>query len=132
MKFYLMRHAEAESGEQMDPTRDLTGAGHAQIPVIADFLKTQTNKIKLVMHSEFLRGKKTGEKLAKRLDVPTMQTPDLGPGGDPKKAWKTISKALKGLGDDNELVVVSHGPLVNSLAAKLLKSGEGDKFHFSH
>jgi len=132
MKFYLMRHADAESGEEMDPTRKLTDTGWAQIPIMADFLDTQTNKIQLVMSSEFKRGKDTAEELAKQLNVKTLIEPALGPGGSPDLAWKAISREMKKLGDDDELVVVSHGPLINTLMAKLLLSGEGDKFHFSH
>lgn len=132
MKFYLMRHAEAESGDQLDPTRGLTDTGKAQIPIIADFLKTQTNKIKLVMHSEFKRGKDTGEKLANKLGVDTLQHPEIGPAGTPQTAWKIIANALADVGGDNEVVIVTHGPLIHTLAAQLLQSGEGEKFHFSH
>lgn len=132
MKFYLMRHAEAVAGEQLDPTRGLTDTGEAQIPLMAKFLKTQTNSIALVMHSEFTRGVDTAEPLADKLGVDTMQTPVLGPAGNPMTAWRAIRAQLKRLGGDNEIVVVSHGPLINALIAVLLESGEGDKFHFSH
>lgn len=132
MKFYLMRHAEAESGEQMDPTRELTSIGWKQIPIMADFLKTQTNKIALIMHSEFTRGKDTAEELGKLLDVETMQTPALGPGAKVRRAWDAIQDEIEKLNDGDELLVVSHGPLINLLMALLLESGEGDKFHFSH
>lgn len=127
-----MRHAEAEIGEQMDPTRELTSIGWKQIPIMADFLKAQTNNITLIMHSEFTRGKDTAEELGKLLDVDTMQTPILGPNEDPGPAWKVINRQLNKLEGSEELLVVSHGPLINSLMSLLLDSNEGDKFHFSH
>ena len=133
MKLYLARHAAAEDGEQMDPTRGLTSTGEAQVKVMARFLQTQTDKIGAVLcSSDLKRGIETAEGLAKRLDVPVIQSPLVDPDSTPQKAWRVIKRAAGELGADEELLVVSHGPLVNSLAAMLLDSGEGDKFHFSH
>ena len=133
MKFFLARHAEAEDGEQMDPTRGLTKTGEAQIPVMADFLKTQTNRIGLVACSNMKRGKETAAGLADALDCDLRSNiPQLDPDATPAAAWKKIRQLAGALDDDEELLVISHGPLINALAAHLLKSGEGDKFHFTH
>lgn len=132
MKFFLMRHCEAESGEPMDIKRDLTSTGRKQIPIIIDFLKSQTKDIGLVMCSDMLRGIDTAEPIAEAFDVESIQDPELGPNGEPAKAWKRIVKRAKSLPEDERVLVVSHGKLVNCLAAWLLESGEGDKFHFSH
>ena len=133
MKFYLIRHAQADDGPELQPDRDLTATGEAQLPVMARFLKTQTDKIGLVLcSSDMLRGQKTGEFLAKKLDVDVQYTPWVDPDAPTAQMWKTIQKVAATLNDDDELAVVSHGPTINSLAAWLLDSGEGDKFHFSH
>lgn len=133
MKLYVARHCEAEDGPQLDPTRELTSTGKAQIPVMAKFLQTQTDKIGAVLcSSDLKRGIDTGEGIAKRLDVPVLYTPWVDPEVDVKKCWSVIKKMAATLEAGQELLVVSHGPTVNALAAYLLDSGEGDKFHFSH
>lgn len=140
-KLYVCRHAEAESGPQLDPTRPLTAKGEAQIPVMAHFLQTQTDHVGAVMcSSDLRRGIETGEALAKLLDVPVLYTPWVDPPANDaaptvlqiKKCWRTILRASQDLEDGQELVVISHGPMVNALAAWLLGSNQGDKFHFSH
>lgn len=133
MRFYLVRHAEAEDGEQMDPTRGLTSLGEKQIPIMAEFLQTQTRKIGAVLcSSDLKRGVDTGAGLAKELDVPLWQTPQVDPNVAPEKAWATIQKFARKLKNDKELLVISHGPTINALAAYLMDSAVGDKFHFSH
>lgn len=131
MKFYLMRHAEAEKGPELDITREITSIGEKQAKWIANFLLTQTDKIKLVLHSDMHRGQQTAEIVADILGVDTAQDPHVGPVSEPAEIWKAIRRAAKPLGTD-ELVVIGHGPAINKFAAWLLNSGEGDKFHFSH
>lgn len=141
MKFYLARHCEAEDGPQLQTDRGLTSLGEAQIPVMAHFLASQTDKIGAVLcSSDLKRGIDTGEALAKKLDVDVVQTPWVDPPNnegtvaqsDIDRAWKVIQKTAKSLNDGQELLVVSHGPLINALAAWLIGSDQGDKFHFSH
>ena len=131
MKFYLARHAEADDGEQMDPTRGLTATGEKQVPIMADFLRTQTDKIGVVLSSEFKRGTDTADPIAKKLKVDAIRDPVFGPDGKPETAWNAIKKYAAKL-DGGEVLLISHGPLINSLVAYLLESGEGDKFHFTH
>jgi len=131
VKFFLMRHAEAEKGEPLDPTRGLTDTGKLQIPIMAKFLKTQTADVGLVMCSDMHRGIDTAEGMAEYLKVDVLRHPELGPDGKPEKAFKIILKQAQKM-PDKELLVVSHGKLINLLAAWLLESGEKDKFHFSH
>ena len=116
----------------MDVGRDLTKTGEAQIPIVINFLKSQTKDIGLVMCSDMKRGRHTAEPIAEAFDVEVVRDPALGPHGGPEAAWKRIVKQAKALPDGEEVLVVSHGKLINRLAAWLLESGEGDKFHFSH
>lgn len=133
MKFYLMRHAQAEKGPELDITRAITSIGEKQAKWIARFLATQTDKIKVILHSDMHRGQQTAEILADALDVEAVQDPNVGPGAEPREFWRAVKRAWAGAGrGDNELLVIGHGPAINQFAAWLLNSGEGDKFHFSH
>lgn len=141
MKFLLARHAEAESGPQMDPTRALTPTGEKQIPIMADFLNAMDCDIGLILHSDMARGRDTAEGIAKLLEVDTAQDPAVGPEVDAEgnllpgaesKAWRVIQVYARQIDDDEILLVISHDPLIAALTAWLLQSGEGDKFHFSH
>lgn len=132
MKFYLARHAEAEVGPQMDPTRELTDRGREQAKVIGKFLVTQTKKIGLIVCSNLKRGIDTAETMAEYLDVDVERDFRVEPDQTPLAMWQCIQQWAKKLEDGEELLIVSHGPLINSFSAWLLNSGEGDKFHFSH
>lgn len=136
MKWFLARHCEAEAGEHLDPERTLTKKGEAQIPVIGDFLLSQTDKISTVVcSSDLKRGIDTGEGLAEHLDADLIQTPLVDPpsnGPDvPRKdidaLYKFVKKTVKDA--EGEVLVVAHGPMVEAFAAFLLGT---DQFDFSH
>jgi len=131
IRFYLMRHAEAVKGPEMDITREITAIGEKQAEWMARFLLTQTDKIKLVLHSDMHRGQQTAEIMAKELGIDAVQDPSVGPMAEPTQMMKTIKRVATDLGDD-ELLVIGHGPSINKFSAWLLNSGEGDKFHFNH
>lgn len=140
-KFFLMRHCEAETGEQLDTQRGLTGTGKEQRKVVADFLKTQTDKIGAVLcSSDLKRGIETGEWLADKLGVELLQSPYVDPPNnagtvspdDIQNCWTAIEEAAQSVDEDEELLVVGHGPMINALTADLLDSGDGVNFHFSH
>ena len=133
MKFFLMRHAEAESGDPMDIERTLTATGEKEIPIVIDFLKSVTKDIGLVICSDMHRGIDTAKPIAEAYDVDLIRSPWVGPEIKPERAWKEIVKIAKAnLTPDEQPLIVTHGKLVNCLAAWLLESGEGDKFHFIH
>jgi phosphohistidine phosphatase SixA len=140
-KFYLMRHCEAEEGEQLDTERGLTDTGKEQRKIVARFLETQTDSIGAVLcSSDLKRGIQTGEWLAEKLGVELAQSPYVDPPNnegtvkpaDIKRCWKVIQTQMKKLGNGQELLVVSHGPMINALAAYLIGSDQGARFHFSH
>src|SRR5260370_42488625 len=140
-KFLLAGHAEAEFGAQMDVTRTLTKDGEKQIPIMADFLLAMDCNVGLILHSDFARGRDTAEGIAELLDADTAQDPAVGPNaaddndvepGAIAKAWKVIQQYAQQVDDDEILDVVSHGPLITALSAKLLQSGEAANFCFCH
>lgn len=139
MKFLLARHAEAVDGPQLQTDRGLTAKGESQLRVMRDFLESQTDKISTVIcSSDLQRGIETGEYLADKLGAELVQTPLVDPpnnegtvaDSDVSALWKFIRKAVKAT--EGEVLVISHGPLVNALAAFLIGSDQGTRFHFSH
>lgn len=128
-----MRHAQAESGAQMDPTRDLTDTGRAQAKMMGKWLKRQTEQPDLVVQSNFLRSKETAARVGKKLGLTPIDCPMglLDPSSDPEATWT----ALKGLATDNKvesIIAVTHGPLVERLLAYLTGSPLPQQFHFAH
>ena len=66
-RIYLQRHAEAESGERMDPTRALTETGKRQIKTMGEFLVRQIGRVDLVISSPFVRALDTARGMAQFL-----------------------------------------------------------------
>jgi len=133
MTFLLMRHAEAESGAQMDPTRDLTDTGRAQAKMMGKWLKRQNHDPGVLVQSNFLRSKETAKRVGKKLDIQPIQCPDgaLDPNTDPEQCWRVMKQLAADNGTDTVLAV-SHGPLVENMLAYLTGSPLPQQFHFAH
>lgn len=130
MKLYLMRHAEAEDGERLDPTRGLTDTGKRQAKMMGQWLNRQADRPELVVESNMRRSIQTAKRVAKRLDVYRLRTYAIDPDGEPRKALKT----LKRLTEDNvvtSVLAVTHGPLVEQISAYLTGS-DPDQIKFAH
>jgi phosphohistidine phosphatase SixA len=134
MKLFIMRHAEAESGMQMDPTRKLTDTGKRQAKMMSKWLARQDiEKPDIVVHSSFQRAISTAKRVAKHLDVPMVQAYNgtLDPDGHPEKTWTDLKKIAR----DNQaksLIAVTHGPLVEKLLAYLTGAPLPQQFHYAH
>jgi phosphohistidine phosphatase len=131
MKFYLMRHAQADWGEQMDPTRELTPTGKKQAKMMAKWLARQDIGDAIVLQSNFKRSQDTAKRIGKRLDVEPQTTYKLDPDGSPESAWREIRKRAADAGVQT-VVAVSHGPLVENLFAMLINCPSAAKLHFDH
>jgi phosphohistidine phosphatase len=131
VKFYLMRHAEAEYGMQMDPTRQLTDTGKRQAKMMAKWLSRQTEKPEIVVESNFQRARSTAKRVAKQLDVPLIRSGFLDPENTPENTWMEM-KRLATANKVTSLIAVSHGPLVEKLLAHLTGSPLPQQFHFAH
>jgi phosphohistidine phosphatase len=127
VKFYLQRHAEAESGMQMDPTRELTETGHQQAKLMAKWIKRQGIKPDLLLQSNFKRSQQTAKRVEHRLDIEPITTHLLDPDTDPEICWDGI----KAYGKD-VVLAVTHGPLVEKMLAYLTGSPLPRQFHFEH
>jgi phosphohistidine phosphatase SixA len=123
-----MRHAEAEYGEQMDPTRVLTPTGKKQAKMMGKWLSRQADAPTVVLQSNFERSQATAKRMAKRLDATPQTIYQLDPDGSPEAAWRTIRKLAKG----KSVLAVTHGPLVEKLLAYLIGAPTISQLHFAH
>jgi phosphohistidine phosphatase len=134
VKLYLQRHAEAQAGEPMDPTRAVTEQGREQVKLMGEFLVRQIGRVDLVVSSNFKRAFDTARGMADLLGCEIVETsPALDPDGKPAIAWSDV-EILTGAycpeTADAHVLVVSHHPLVNELAEYLCGVKTSDeKFH---
>lgn len=131
-KFYLMRHAEAESGEELDPTRELTETGHQQAKMMAKWIKRQGIKPDLLLQSNMHRAHQTAKRIEHRLGVErtTLGYP-LDPNATADTAWAAV-KAAAAREKAKEVIAVTHGPLIEKLMAYLVGSPIPANFSFAH
>ena len=131
MKFYLQRHAEAESGMQMDPTRKLTDTGKRQSRMMGKWLARQADAPTLILQSNFHRSRATAKRMGKKLDAPIITTGRLDPEVSPEQAWREIKKlAIKNKA--TSVLAITHGPLVERLLAMLIGAPSIAQLHFAH
>jgi phosphohistidine phosphatase SixA len=120
-RIYLLRHADAEPGDQMDATRGITKLGKKQAKAQAKFLDLIGVSLDLIITSGFVRSDETGAYFeAKRRE----ETPALQPDGTPEGAWEAINRLSVGY---NHVLIISHGPLVHQIleaASYLFAPGE--------
>lgn len=131
LHLYLMRHAEPESGEPLDPTREITSIGRKQIDDMATFMVRQVGRVDLVISSWMKRATQTADPMAEALgNAKRENVPTLDPDGDPVQALEDI-ELLAGLHGAEHVLVVGHHPLINDLL-ELLCGVKADEFHFRH
>ena len=115
MNLYLMRHSEAEWGEPLDPTRELTSIGREQTATMADFMVRQIGRVDLVLSSWFRRARDTADPMAAALgNAPREDLSTLDPDGKVADAWSDIQN-LAEIHNAKDVLIVSHHPLVNDL-----------------
>jgi len=112
MRLYLVRHAEAESGEP-DELRKLTREGREQARALGRRLRAEGARPATILTSPLLRARETGGELARALEVEAEPDERLAPGA----TVDDVRAALAGRGD--EVVVVGHQPDCSQVAAAL-------------
>lgn len=131
IQLYLMRHAEPESGEPLDPTREITSIGKKQIEDMATFMVRQIGRVDLTIASWMKRAQQTAVPMAAALGCPTIENVStLDPDGDPVMALEDI-ELLAGLHGAESILVIGHHPLVNNLLQNLC-GVKADEIHFRH
>lgn len=131
MRLYLQRHCQAEDGDPLDPTRQLTQQGREDAKTMAAFLAREVPHCHALLTSGFSRALETAQPEAEALDCEPITSPLLDPDGDTKRAWRYIQAMAKGSGDDANIVVITHHPLCNNLL-ELLTGAKVDGVHWEH
>ncbi len=119
MKLFLLRHAQAKETFP-DEERDLSDYGREQIIKLTESVSTEIfSDIAQVWCSPFKRAKQTTEIFANKLNInaPQLESADITPSGYPDEIARMIA-GLSCFGAD--LLIVSHNPLLESLATTLL------------
>lgn len=127
MRLFLLRHAQA-ADTWPDADRVLTPKGRAQVEKLCRALdpKPFADTVQ-IWHSPFARALETAElfKAGMRLPAPLLEVGSITPEDNPAGIARTIA-SLACFGGD--LMVVSHNPLLENLAALLLKSAFGSVY----
>jgi len=117
MNLYLLRHAEAESGDS-DADRRLTHKGEKQTEQLAKFLRKHEVDLDIreIWHSPLVRAVQTAEIFQKELglDAPLLEAPGLRPEDDPRPMALRLACSRK------SVLVVGHNPHFEELASCLL------------
>jgi phosphohistidine phosphatase len=129
MKLFLMRHAEAETGEQLDPTRGLTGTGKAQAKLMGRWLKRQAGGNSVVLESNMRRSIQTAKRVSNQLDAARLRSHKIDPDAAPEEALAEMQRQGRRLKADN-VIAVSHGELLGRIAALLTGAGD-ESVHFA-
>ena len=112
MRVYLVRHAEAASGEP-DHLRPLTPAGRAAARRLGERLAGEGARPGAVISSPLLRACETAAEICRAFDCEPEADDRLAPGA----TADAVRAAVAGRG--NEVVVVGHQPDCGHIAAGL-------------
>ena len=112
MKLWILRHGEAQAHARTDAERELTEHGRAEVLRSAAHLIGQP--ISAIIASPYVRAQQTAQLVREALGfVPDIRTvPWLTPDGNPQQV-------LEKLDTDENVLLVSHQPLVGSLISFL-------------
>ena len=111
MKFYLMRHGEAEIYALSDKARQLTDHGAHQVQERINTLKASLSNIDCVIHSPYVRTTQTAKIAADILNITNVSSSDLWvPNADPLCALESIEAFV-----ENTPLFITHMPLVASV-----------------
>jgi phosphohistidine phosphatase len=112
VRLYLVRHAEAASGEP-DDLRPLTAAGRKTARALGAQLAAEGARPDAVLSSPLLRARETAAELCRALGCKAEADERLAPGA----TADDVRAAVAGRGD--EVVVVGHQPDCGEIAAEL-------------
>ena len=116
MRLYLVRHAEAESGDP-DDLRSLTASGRAAARELGQRLALEGTP-DAVLASPLLRARETAEEIARAAGVEAEPDERLAPGA----TVEDVLEAIAGRGE--HIVVVGHQPDCGRIAAALSGGAE--------
>jgi phosphohistidine phosphatase len=120
LRLFLIRHADAESGEP-DESRRLSPEGREQARALGKRLADEGVRPDAVLTSPLLRARQTGDALAEALACTSEPSDALAPGA----SATTVQSAIEGRGET--VIVVGHQPDCGQIAAEL---GDGTEPRF--
>jgi phosphohistidine phosphatase len=112
MRIYLVRHAEAASGEP-DHERRLTAGGREQARRVSEQLANAQPRPDAILHSPLVRARETAGLIATPLGITAEPDVRLAPGA----TADDVRAAIAGRGE--VVVVVGHQPDCGRVAAEL-------------
>jgi phosphohistidine phosphatase len=115
MKLWLLRHGEAEPTRTVDAARCLTDYGRQQAQQAAQLLKPR--RLQLMLVSPYVRAQQTADEVCAQLDYqgPRINAPWLTPDIELRQVLAELDQY-----EHSELLLVTHQPLVGSLAGWLV------------
>ena len=115
MRLFIARHAEAGFDAPTDRLRPITENGIAQTSSLVDRYLPELTSVPRIWCSDLLRARQTAEIFSRIVDTPLDVKPFLSPDKDPQLVLRKLSDH----NSDEDLLVVSHQPLVGSLVSLL-------------
>lgn len=121
MKIFIIRHAQAVTGNGDDPSRALDEQGQQQAKQLAHWLSEQSHGEFKLLSSPYLRAKQTASEIAGALNSEIEEHATLTPNSSTEEALNTIYQY------DQDLILVSHQPLVGRLSSQLVDGDNTDQ-----
>ena len=115
MRLWLLRHGEAEAQARSDAERALTARGRQEVGQAA--VQLEERAFGAILVSPYVRAQQTAALVREALGFTggIHTVPWLTPGSDPREVLRQLDHYAQG-----ELLLVSHQPLVGSLAGLLI------------
>lgn len=125
MKLYLLRHGEAEARAHNDAGRELTARGRADVANVAQRFAAMNIQLQRCFASPYVRAAQTAELFLPEAQqtIAVESTPVLMP----EVRASIVMDFLEGV-REQEVLLVSHNPLVSELNA-LLIDGDISQMH---
>jgi phosphohistidine phosphatase len=115
MRLFISRHAEAGFDAPTDTLRPITERGAQQTTELAERYLPELASVSTIWCSDLLRARQTAEIIAKLSGKPLEKRSFLSPDKDPQLVMRNLSDWVGG----EDLLLVSHQPLVGSLVSLL-------------
>jgi len=120
VKFYLMRHGEAEAYAATDAARCLTAEGKRKLTGFIGDIAAELQDVNAILHSPYKRATQTAGIVAETLGISAIEVlPEWIPEGSPSAALVSLEPFA-----DLTPLVVTHLPLVGYVTALCCEGSE--------